>query len=127
MKKMIVLVLIFGGLWSYAERRFNFSDALAYAKKHQASSWAPKVVYSVGLVYYQRAEYAKSQEAFTQLLTDYPTGQYTPKALLRLYEVAAETRDFETARSAISRFIEEYPDHPDIQLAQKRYELVRNH
>lgn len=126
MKKMILLVLILGGLWSYAGRRFNLGDALAYAKKHQSSSWAPKAVYSVGLVYYQRAEYAKSQEAFTQLLTDYPTGQYTPKALLRLSEVAEETRDFETARSALSRLMEEYPDHPDIQLARRRYELVRN-
>lgn len=126
MKKMIAVVLVVAGTWWYASKRFDFKDTLLVAKKYQASSWAPTAVYSVGLVYYQRGDYEMSKQAFNQLLTDYPTGQHTPKALLRLSEVAEDTRDYEAARVTLKRFVEEYPQHPGIPIAQKRLELLQN-
>ena len=126
MKKMIFLVVVVAGVWWYASKRFDFKDTLLVAKKHQSASWAPGAVYSVGLVYYQRGDYELSKQAFTQLLSDYPTGQHAPRALLRLSEVAENTRDYELARVTLKRFVEEYPQHFGQQIAQKRLELLMN-
>lgn len=125
MKKLIfVFVVLYGTYW-YASNRFNFSDTLVYAKKHPEASWAPAADYYIGLVYYQRAEYPKAQEAFTQLLTDYSTGPYTAKGLLRLAAAAEENRDYEVARQSLQRFIEEFPDHKDKQVAEQRMEYIK--
>lgn len=126
MKKLIFLALVVGGVWWYASKRFDFKDTLLVAKKYQSSSWSQTAVYSVGLVYYQRGDYEMSKQAFTQLLSDYPTGQYTPQALLRISEVAEDTRDYELARVSLKRFVEEYPRHSGQQIAQKRLELLMN-
>jgi TolA-binding protein len=126
MKKFYLFVAVVGGIWWYASHRFNFSDTMTYAQKHPQASWAPQVEYSVGLVYYQRADYPKAQEVFTQLLTDFPTGQYSAKALLRLSEVAEENRDYQTAKESVARYIDEYPDGPDRQIAERRKELLYN-
>ena len=126
MEKMIVFVLVIGGLWWYASKRFDFKDTLLVAKKYQSSPWAPGSVYRVGLVYYGRGDYEMAQQAFTQLLTDYPTGQYTARALLRMSEIAENTHDYESARQFLKRFLEEFPEHPDLRMAQKRMELLYN-
>ena len=126
MKKLIFLALVVGGVWWYATHKFNFADTMTYAQKHPQASWAPAVEYSVGLVYYQRADYPKAQEAFTQLLTDFPTGQYAARGMLRLSEVAEENRDYATEKEVLDRFLQEYPDHPDKNLAIKRREFLYN-
>jgi TolA-binding protein len=125
LKKLIVVAAVLYGSYWYATRHFNFADALAYARKHPQASWAPAMDYYVGLAYYQRAEYAKSQEAFTQLLTDYSTGPYTAKGLLRLSSAAEENRDWPVARQSLERFIEEFPDHKDKPIAEKRLEVIK--
>lgn len=125
MKKLIVVLVVLYGTYWYASNRFNFSDTLVYAKKHPEASWAPAADYYIGLVYYQRAEYPKAQEAFTQLLTDYSTGPYTAKGLLRLAAAAEENRDYEVARQSLQRFIEEFPDHKDKQVAEQRMEYIK--
>ena len=124
MKKLLFLLLAIGGAWQYAAHHFDFSDVMAYAKKNPGASWAPAVEYSVGMIYYQRSDYPKAQETFTQLLTDFPTGQYEAHGLLRLSEVAEDDRDYETARQTLDRFLAEFPDHPDRMMAQKRRELL---
>lgn len=126
MKKTIFFILVVAGVCWYASKRFDFKDTLLVAKKYQAASWAPGAVYSVGLVYYQRGEYEMSKQAFTQLLTDYPTSQYAPQALLRLSAVAEDLHDYELARVSLKRFVEEYPRHSGQQIAQKRLELLQN-
>jgi outer membrane protein assembly factor BamD (BamD/ComL family) len=126
MKKAYFLIVLASGVWWYASRRFNFSDTMVYAQKHQNASWAPAVEYSVGLVYYQRADYQKAEDSFNQLLTDFPTGQYEARGLLRLSEAAEENRDFSAARDAVTRYIEEYPDAPDRQMAERRKEMLYN-
>ncbi len=123
-KLMFVFALLYGTYW-YASNRFNFSDTLVYAKKNQYASWSQGTYYYVGLVYYQRAEYAKSQEAFTQLVTDFSTGPYLAKGLVRLSQVAEENRDWPVARQSLERFIEEFPDHKDKPSAIQRLDLIK--
>lgn len=125
MKKWIFAVAVLYGTYWYASRHFNFADTLVYAKKHPQASWAPAADYYVGMVYYQRADYPKAQEAFTQLLTDYSTGPYTARGLQRLAVVAQENRDYELARQSLQRFVDEFPDHRDRQNAEKRLEVIK--
>ncbi len=125
MKKLIVIFAVLYGTYWYASRSFHFADTLAYARKNPRASWAPAADYYVGLVYYQRAEYVKSQEAFTQLLADYATGPYTAKGLLRLASAAEENRDYGVARQSLERFIEEFPDHKDKRIAEQRLENIK--
>ncbi len=126
MKKFYFFVVICSGVWWYASKRFNFSDAMTYAQQHSNAAWAPKVEYSVGMVYYQRSDYQKAEDTFNQLLTDFPTGQYAAKGLLRLSDAAEENRDWPTAKDAIARYLEQFPDDPDRPLAEKRKEYLIN-
>ena len=125
MRKMLVVAAVLYGTYWYASRRFDFHDTLVYAKKNPGKAWAPAADYYVGLVYYQRAEYPKAQEAFTQLLTDHATSHYRAKALLRLSEVAENNRDYPVARESLERFLEEFPKDPGARVAEKRLELVK--
>lgn len=125
MKKWIAVFAVLYGMYWYASNRFDFADTLVYARKNPQASWAPAADYYVGLVYYQRTEYAKSQAAFTQLLTDYSTGPYTSRGLMRLSQVAMDNRDYETARQSLTRFLEEFPDHKERNIAEKRLEYIK--
>ncbi len=125
MKKWLVVFAAFYGIYWYASNKFNFADTLVYAKKNPQASWAPAAAYYVGLVYYQRSEYAKSQEAFNQLLTDYSTGPYTSRGLLRMAAAAEENRDYEVARQSLQRFIEEFPDDKDRSVAEHKLEMIK--
>lgn len=125
MKKWIAVFAVLYGTYWYASNRFDFADTLVYARKNPQASWAPAADYYVGLVYYQRTEYVKSQEAFTQLLTDYSTGPYTSRGLMRLSQVAMDNKDYETARQSLTRFLEEFPDHKERNIAEKRLEYIK--
>lgn len=125
MKKLIFVVAVLYGTYWYASRHYNFADTLVYAKKNPQAKWAPAADYYVGLVYFQRAEYGKAQEAFTQLLTDFSTGPYTAKGLMRLAASAEENKDFEVARQSLTRFLEEFPDHKDKKIAERRLEYIK--
>ena len=125
MKKLIFVVAVLYGTYWYASRRFNFADTLVYAKKNQYASWAQATDYYVGLVYYQRAEYPKSQEAFNQLVTDFSTGPYVARGLIRLSQAAEENRDWPVARQSLERYLEEFPDHKDRSAATQRLELIK--
>jgi outer membrane protein assembly factor BamD (BamD/ComL family) len=125
LKKLIFVIAVLYGTYWYASSRFNFADTLVYARKNPQAKWAPATDYYVGLVYYQRAEYAKSQEAFTQLLTDYTTGPYTARGLLRLSSAAEENRDYVVARQSLERFLEEFPDHEDKRVAEQKLEMIK--
>ncbi|MDP3542977.1 MAG: tetratricopeptide repeat protein [Elusimicrobiota bacterium] len=125
MKKLIFVVAVLYGTYWYASRHYNFSDTLVFARKNPQAKWAPAAEYYVGLVYFQRAEYPKAQEAFTQLLTDFSTGPYTAKGLMRLAASAEENRDFEVARQSLTRFLEEFPDHKDKKIAERRLEYIK--
>jgi len=125
LKKWIVVFAVLYGTYWYASNRFDFADTLVYAKKNSHKSWAPAAEFYVGLVYFQRAEYAKSQGAFTLLLTDYSTGPYIDRGLLRLSQAAIENKDWAVARQSLERFLEEFPGHKDRNTAEKRLEYIK--
>jgi outer membrane protein assembly factor BamD (BamD/ComL family) len=126
MKKFLLVVAACAGVWWYASHRFDFADVMTYARKNPSAGWAPAAEYSVALVYYQRADYPKAQAAFTQLLTDYPTGQYEARALLRLSETAEQNNDIPAARLAVDQYLTDFPEGPDRVLVQRRKELLYN-
>ena len=125
MKKWILAAAILYGAFWYASTRYSFSDTLVLAKRNPQASWAPALDYWVGIVYFQRSEYAKSEEAFAQLVTDYSTSTYTPKGLLHLSAAAEENRDWPVARQSLERFIEEFPNHKDKAFAEQRLDLIK--
>ncbi|MEK7390084.1 MAG: tetratricopeptide repeat protein [Elusimicrobiota bacterium] len=125
MKTIMVIAALFYGTYWYASRHYKFEDTLVYAKKNPKASWAPAVDYYVGLVYYHRGDYKKSQEALSQLVTDYTTGEYTAKGLIKLSEVAEENRDWPTARQSLERLIEDFPGDKKVAFAKQRLELIR--
>ena len=126
MKKFYFFILAVSGTWWYASHRFNFSDTLVYAHKNLKASWAPATEYYVGVVYYQRADYQKAEDAYTMLLTDFPTGEYEARGLVRLSEAAEENRDWQTSKDTVARYLEEYPDGPDKPIMERRKELLYN-
>ena len=126
MKKFYLFLLVAFGVWWYATHRFNFADTMVYAKNHPKAWWAPAAEYYVGLVYYQRDDFQQSEDAFNQLLTDFPGSAYEGRGLLRLSEAAEGNRDFQTAKDSVAKYIEEYPDGADRGLAERRKEYLLN-
>jgi TolA-binding protein len=124
MKLLIVAAVLYGAGW-YASRNLGYQETLVWAKNHPGSQWAPAADYYVGLVYYQKAEYPKAQEAFTQLLTDYATGPYVAKGLLRQASAAEENLDWPVARQSLERFIEEFPDHKERRVAEQNLDMIK--
>lgn len=125
MKKFVIFFAILYGIYWYASEKFSFEGTLAYAHNNQHKKWAPAAEYYVGLVYYQRAEYPKAQEAFTMLLTDFSTGTYTASGLWRLASAAEENRDYETARQSLTRLLEEFPDYKERKAAERKLEYIK--
>lgn len=125
MKKYLLAVALLYGVCHYGAKYLKFDDTLKYAKQNKASDWAQPTDYYVGVIYYQRSEYPKAQEAFTQLLTDFPTGQYAARGLIMLSDAAQYNRDYETAKASLVRYIEEFPEGQDIVIAKKNLELIR--
>ena len=125
MNRFLIVVLALYGGYYYASKRYEFHDTLIYAQKHPNKAWSGPVQYYIGLAYYQRTDYPKAQEAFTKLLELDPTGYYTPKVLIHLDDVAQYNRDWDTAKAALSRYIEEYPAGKKIELAKQRLDMLR--
>lgn len=127
MKYLLIIAAIYGAL-IFAAKNMDYDKMLAAAKKNPSASWAPKLEYSVGVFCYQRSDYPNAIKAFTQLLADYPTAQYAPKALFRLGDSGESIMNWEVARESYARYAEEYPDGEDINIVRKRLELVNyNH
>lgn len=124
MKWVFIIIAVLYAGYNYVGKHYQFHDTLVYAKKHPDPRYAPAIDYYVGLVYYQRTQYHKAQEAFTQLLEDYPTAQYMPKALLRLEDSAEYNDDWPTARMAAQKYIEDYPSDKDIDIMKHRLEML---
>ena len=123
--KFVLIVLGLYGAYYYVSKHYEFHDTLVYAQKHPGEKWASPVQYYVGVIYYQRAEYPEAQEAFSKLLENDPTGYYSPNAYLKLDDSAQYNRDWDTAKSALERYIENYPDGKKIELAKSRLDMLR--
>lgn len=123
--KYILILLGLYGAYHYAGKKIDVPEPLAYAKKHPQAKWAPALDYYAGLYHYQRSDYPKAQQAFTQLLTDYPTCQYAPGALYRLGDAAEFNHDWGAAKEALERYVEEFPQERNADVARKKLDLLK--
>lgn len=121
---LVVVALLYGGYY-YVSRHYEFHDTLVYAQKHKTARWSGPVEYYVGLVYYQRSDYPKAQEAFTQLLTDHPTDYNLSRALVMLGDSAEYNRDWQAASDALNKYVQDYPNGHDIELVRGRIDMLR--
>ncbi|MFA6030617.1 MAG: tetratricopeptide repeat protein [Elusimicrobiota bacterium] len=125
MKKFVIsVVLVIFGV-GYIRSHYTFHDVVVYNQKHPDPRRSPQVAYYVGMTTFLRSDFPTATEAFTQLLTDYPTCQYAPKALLRLGTIYSEQQKWEDARIQFQRYIEEYPSGPDIETVKNKYEFIK--
>ena len=128
MIKYVVLVLVLAGGSYYLSRHASLDSSLQYVEQHKDASWAPRANFTIAFIYYEQEEYPKAQAAFTQLLTDYPTGQFTVRSLVYLETAAEYNHDWETAKTSLDRYLDEFSDGRDIALMRQRRELLRyNH
>jgi TolA-binding protein len=126
--RYILFVLALAGGYYYVSRHASLDSSLQYVEQHKGASWAPRANYTIGFLYHEREEYGKAEAAFSQLLTDYPTGQFTIQGLFYLEDSAEYLHDWDTAKTALDRYIEDYPDGHDIGLMRQRRDLLHyNH
>ena len=124
MKYFVLTFCLLYGVYYYVSRHFEFHDTLVHAHTRKDAGWSGSVDYYVGLVYYQRGEYAKAQEALTQLKDDHPEDSNIPRGLVMLADAAEYTQDWEVARAALSQYIEKYPNGRDIVLVKGRLDML---
>jgi outer membrane protein assembly factor BamD (BamD/ComL family) len=128
MIKYVIFVLALAGGSYYFSHNFSLESSLRCVAQHKDASWAPRANYTIGFIYHQREDYGKAEEAFKQLLTDYPNSQFTARGLFYLEDSAEYAHDWDTAKTALDRYIEEYPDGHEIGLVRQRRDLLRyNH
>ncbi|MDD5658287.1 MAG: tetratricopeptide repeat protein [Elusimicrobia bacterium] len=125
MMKLALAALAAWGGYYYLAHHCKFDDGIEFVSRHKDAAWAPRANYLIGMVYEQREDYPKAQDAFSRLLTAYPTCQYAADALLKMGLAAEHNGDWDTAKSALARYAEEHPDGGKIELARKRLELLR--
>lgn len=125
MRTYVLVVLALAGSYYFITRKVKLDDPLAYAAKYKKQSWSPAADYYIGVVYYQRSDYPRAQAAFTQLLADHATSQYTQKGLMYLADSAEENRDYAASKEALARYLEEYPEGKDKELAAKKLDILR--
>jgi outer membrane protein assembly factor BamD (BamD/ComL family) len=128
MKTFAWILLILYGAYYYVSQKYEFHDTLDYAQKHPEKNSAPAIEYYVGMVYYQRSDYHKAQEAWGALLEQHPTDYYVEKALIDYSEAAQYNLDFETAKVALQKYLDDYPNGKKVDLAKQKLDLVKyNH
>jgi TolA-binding protein len=125
MKKWFIILGLAVGGFAYVVKHYTFRDVLNYSIAHPDPAVSPKLDYYVGMAWYLRSYTPGAVEAFQQVLTDYPTSYFAPKAMLRLGTVYTEQRQFADARDIYERYMAEYPEGEQIQSVKDKYEFVR--
>jgi len=84
-------------------------------KKIQASPKNPAVLYTEGMVLFNKGRYADATEIFTRLKDYFPSDEvYAPKADLRIADCYAFRKEYPEAITRYMEFKKQYPFHPDI-------------
>lgn len=125
LKKWFFIIAVVAGLGFYVRSHYTFKDVLSYSKSRPDPKVSPKLDYYVGMAHYLRSEYPESAEAFEQLLADYPTCQYAPQALYKLGTIYIDQMQWEKARTHLQRYLDDYPDGPEIKLVQNQFDTVK--
>jgi outer membrane protein assembly factor BamD len=83
--------------------------------KNQASPKDPAVLYTSGMVLFNKGDYAEAAEIFTRLKEYFPSDAlYAPKADLRLADCYYFREEYPEASTRYIEFRKQLPFHPDI-------------
>lgn len=128
MRTYTIVVLVIAAVW-YGWQRYGgvvtANDPLAYTAEHKNEKWADEANYYTGVYYYSRSDYPKAQRAFSQLLADQATSQYVEKGLMYLADTAEQNREFGTARDALVKYLEDYPQGKERERAKSKLEFIQ--
>lgn len=124
-KKPIIIFLSALFLFTYIRSHYSGLDVLEYSRKNPNPTISPIVDYYVGMNYYSGGKWEPAVQAFTQLLTDYPTHYYNRWALIRLGSSQEELRNWAGAREAYEKYLELYPEAKERNLVENKYNQVR--
>ncbi len=84
-------------------------------KKIQASPKDPAVLYTEGMVLFNKGKYTEATEIFTRLKEYFPSDElYAPKADLRIADSYAFRKEYPEAITRYMEFKKQFPFHPDI-------------
>lgn len=125
MRTYVFIILLIGGTYWYVTHKVKLDEPLAYAAKYKEKSWSAAADYYIGVAYFQRSEYDKSQTAFQQLLTDHATSQYVANGLMYLADSAERNNDWDKVKEATALYVEQYPDGKEIERAKAKLDYAR--
>jgi len=125
-RRFLILLMAVIAAGIYIKSHYFLVDILGYVERHPDSLAAfPVTDYSVGMVYYMRGRYDPAIQAFSQLLTDYPTSQFTEGALLHLGESYETVRNWPKARESYQQYMEQFPLGKTYGVVQHNYERIK--
>jgi tetratricopeptide (TPR) repeat protein len=77
-------------------------------------------IYSIGITHRKDKEYDKAAEQFQRMMDIYPNSSYVPDAFVYKAFVYQKGGRKAEAIATYESFIEQYPDHSDVEWAQKQ-------
>jgi len=84
-------------------------------KKTQSAPKDPAVLYTQGMVLFNKGAYAKATEIFTRLKDYFPSDElYAPKADIRIADCSFFLKEYPEAITRYMEFKKQHPFHPDI-------------
>lgn len=124
-KKGVYAILIVCAATWYVSTHYTFEQVLDYQKKHPHADYSPPIVYYSGMAFFIRDQHEGAINAFQQLLADYPTCQYAPKAMVRLGTSLMERNRYAEAREVFDRYFEQFPEDRDRKTVEAKYEYIK--
>jgi outer membrane protein assembly factor BamD (BamD/ComL family) len=126
LKKPLIFLFVVVCALFFIRSRYNGGDVLKLAHDNKDNFISPSVDYYVGMGYYARSEYEPAINAFNQLLTDYPTGQYTEDGLFRMGDSYENLMRWDGAKAAYQQYLDQFPGGKYKNLVQRRADQIRN-
>ena len=124
-KKFFIWLGILIAGFVFVTQTYTLDDVLGYAAKNPHKPSSERIAYYVGAIHFQKSQYPEALRAYEQVLTDFPTGQYAPKALFRKGTMHLSLNQWSLARESYERYMKEFPAGEDLESVQKKYEYVK--
>jgi tetratricopeptide (TPR) repeat protein len=113
-----------GVLVSYEMKKLNEDQVeqalVALAQKYNNAPGAPEAYFRLGEFYFNHEDYVRAQDAFQQLITNYPTSTYADNANFFAGRAAFAHQDYAAARALLEKVPDASPLKPDARLWEGR-------
>ena len=113
-----------GVLVSYEMKKLNEDQVeqalVALAQKYNNAPGAPEAYFRLGEFYFNHEDYVRAQDAFQQLITNYPTSTYADNANFFAGRAAFAHQDYAAARTLLEKVPDASPLKPDARLWEGR-------